>query len=110
MGKVPIWNSSHPKGNMMPIEITGVAALAGLHAASETAGKVAVRTASAVSTPEDTASLSPRALSVPALTQQALSTADARAARVEALRHAVTNAAYNIDPTLVAEAILSSSV
>ncbi len=94
----------------MPIEITAVAAVAGLDASSGAGARTAARTASAASAPEDTTSLSPRALSVPALTQQALSSADARAARVEALRHAVTNAAYNIDPTLVAEAILTSSV
>ncbi len=94
----------------MPIEITGITAVAGLDGGSSTAVKPTVRTSPAVSAPEDTTSLSPRALSVPALTQQALSSVDARAARVEALRHAVTNAAYNIDPTLIAEAILSSSV
>ena len=94
----------------MPIEITGITAVAGLDSLPGSAGKSAARTAPAASAPEDTTSLSSRALSVPALTRQALSSADARAARVEALRHAVTHAAYNIDPTLIAEAILSSAV
>ncbi len=95
----------------MPIDLTGVTAVAGLDAASGPAAKPALRPAPP-SVPQDTTSISPQAktLSVPALTSQALASASARASRVQALHLAVANAAYSIDPSLVAEAILSSSV
>ena len=95
----------------MPIDLTGVAAATGLDAVSGPAAKPALRSVPQ-SVPRDTTSISPQAktLSVPALTSQALASASARATRVEALRLAVANAAYSIDPSLIAEAILSSSV
>lgn len=59
--------------------------------------------------PQDTASLSMGAASVPALTTQALATAAAREARVEALRQAVAGGSYNVDSASIAEAMISES-
>lgn len=57
--------------------------------------------------PEDTASLSSQSSPVPSLTSQALASAEARAAKVEALRLAVASAQYTIDPALIADAMIS---
>ncbi len=95
----------------MSIDLTGVAAVTGLEATAGAGSKPSTRTTPAP-VPQDTTSISPQAqtLSVPALTSHALATANARAARVEALHHAVANAAYAIDPSLIAEAILSADI
>ncbi len=57
--------------------------------------------------PMDTASLSSIVSPVPALTSQALASSEARAAKVEALRIAVTSAEYTVDPALIADAMIS---
>ena len=57
--------------------------------------------------PQDTAALSSNGLAVPSLTSQALSAAEDRAAKVEALRQAIASSSYTIDPALVAEAMIS---
>lgn len=59
--------------------------------------------------PVDTASLSSGAPSVSSLAKQALTTADARAGKVEALRYAVANAGYSVDAGLIADAIIGQS-
>ncbi len=59
--------------------------------------------------PQDTASLSTGAASVPALAAQALATAAARGARVEALRQAVAGGSYNVDSASVADAMINES-
>lgn len=59
--------------------------------------------------PVDTASLSSRAPSISSLAKQALTTADARAGKVEALRHAVASGGYSVDAGLIADAIISQS-
>lgn len=56
---------------------------------------------------QDTASLSSSSLVVPSLAEQALSTAEARASKVEALRQAIASASYAINPDLIADAMLN---
>lgn len=60
--------------------------------------------------PQDTASLSSNSVSVDSLTRQALASTEARAAKVETLRQVVANAEYALDPSLIADAIISNGV
>ncbi len=60
--------------------------------------------------PLDTATLSSGSPSVSSLAQQALTTAEARAGKVEALRYVVANAGYSVDAGLIADAIISHGV
>ena len=62
---------------------------------------------SAAPLPEDTTTLSSAKFSVPSLASQALASAEARGAKVEALRHAVASAQYTLDPAAIADAIES---
>ena len=94
----------------MRIDLTGAASVAGYESNSgAAAAKPSVgRYGNGVgSVPEDKASISAQTLSVPSLASQALATAEARVAKVEALRQAVSSAAYNVDPALIAAAIIS---
>lgn len=81
--------------------VTSVGADTGM-AAKSAAGNSSHQSAGV---PEDTASLG--ASPVPALTSQALASAEARAAKVEALRIAVASAEYTVDPALIADAMIS---
>ncbi len=80
--------------------ITSVGTEAGM-AAKPAAGNSSNQSAGI---PQDTTSLgiSP----VPSLTSQALASAEARAAKVEALRLAVASAQYTVDPALIADALI----
>ena len=62
------------------------------------------------SIPQDTASLSSSNTSVDSLTRQALASTEARAAKVETLRQVVANAEYALDPSLIADAVISNGV
>ncbi len=92
----------------MQINLNGAAEATGVAAGEQ---RSATTTASApVAEPQDTASLSANSLAVPSLTAQALSTSEARAAKIEALRQAVTSAAYVVDPGLIADAMISAGI
>ncbi len=93
----------------MQIHLNGTGAVTGV-AAGEQVKATTNRAAAQPAEPQDTTSLSGNSLAVPSLTAQALATADARAAKVEALRQAVANAAYVVDPALVADAIISAGI
>ncbi len=92
----------------MRIDLTGAADVAGLEAGKGmgTRPVAASGASSAYGVPEDRASLSPQSLQAPSLASQALASAEARVAKVQALRQAVTSAAYNVDPGLIADAII----
>ncbi len=95
------------------MKIEGNGAIDAVHASA--AVGAAQRTAVAQepakqSEPEDTTSLSSNSLAVSLLSAKALSSADERAAKVEALRQAVLSASYEVDPALVADAILSAGI
>ena len=94
---------------MMRVESTGTEALsvAGITAGAATGPIAQSQGNTEHSTPQDTAALSSSSLAVPSLTAQALSTAEARAAKVEALRQAIVSASYTIDPALVADAMIN---
>ncbi len=59
---------------------------------------------------EDKATLSSGSLSIPSLATQALEAAEARYAKVDALHRAVSSGAYTLDPSLIAEALVSAGV
>ena len=59
--------------------------------------------------PQDTTSFSAGAADPSSLTTQALASADSRAVKVEALRQAVVNAEFTLDPALIADAMISSA-
>ncbi len=92
----------------MRIDLTGAVDVAGFGASGGTAAKPAARAGvhSAVATPEDITSISAQTLSIPSLVSQALAAAEARAAKVEALRQAIAGATYSVDPALVADAMI----
>ncbi len=94
---------------MMRVESTGTEALsvAGITAGAAPGAVAQSQGKTEQPTPQDTAALSSSSLAVPSLTAQALSTAEARAAKVEALRQAIVSASYIIDPALVADAMIS---
>lgn len=58
---------------------------------------------------EDTATLSGDSASVTNLTTQALQSSDIREDKVAALRQAIQNGAYKIDPAKIADAIIQDS-
>lgn len=93
----------------MQIDLLGVAAVAGIERENRPVIGSAVNTSSTgtAAVPQDTASLSSGTQSVPSLAAQALSSADARLARVAALRQAVANVEYTLDPALIADAMIS---
>ena len=93
----------------MRIESTGIEALsaAAISANAATGVVVPSQREAAQFAPQDTAALSSNGLAVPSLTSQALSTAEDRAAKVEALRQAIASSSYTIDPALVADAMIS---
>ena len=82
--------------------VTPVGADTGMAAKSAAAGNSSNQS---TGFPEDTASLGTSP--VPSLTSQALASAEARAAKVEALRIAVASAEYTVDPALIADAMIS---
>ncbi len=96
----------------MRIDLTGSLGIAGYESGSTTATKspASALGRAAIAAPEDTASLSPRTLSLSSLASQVLDSAGARAAKVEAMRQAVARAEYNVDPALVAEAMINEGV
>jgi flagellar biosynthesis anti-sigma factor FlgM len=71
----------------------------------ENGKKVAAKSSSAVS-PEDKATLSSGSLDLPSLEAQVLASPEVRADRVEALRQAIQNGEYAIEPDKIAQAIL----
>ena len=71
----------------------------------ENGKKVAAKSSSAVS-PEDKATLSSDTLDLPSLEAQVLASPEVRADRVEALRQAIQNGEYAIEPDKIAQAIL----
>lgn len=91
----------------MRIESTGTEALSVAGAASAATDAAAHAQRKAQPTSQDTASFSSSSLAVPSLTAQALSTAEARASKIEALRQAISSASYTVDPALIADAMLS---
>ncbi len=93
----------------MRIENIGTEALsaAGITAGTATGAAAHAQGSAGQNTPQDTASLSSNGLAVPSLTAQALSTAEARASKVEALRQAIASSSYTIDPALIADAMIS---
>ncbi len=95
----------------MQIDLFGAAAVTGIGLENRAAAKSAVSPSSsgAVAVPEDTASLSSSLPSVPSLASQVLASAQSRQAKVEALRQAVANAEYSLDPALIADAMISES-
>ena len=100
------------KEGMMRIDLTGAADAAGLGANLGAAARPAASAEgqSAAAAPEDKASISAKTLSIPSLTAQALASAEARAAKVEALRQAVAGATYNVDPALIADAMIGTGL
>lgn len=93
----------------MRIDLGGSAALSiggeqSVGGSSGSSGSIA-----GVQAPEDTTSLSSSSLSVSSLATQALEAADSMEARVESLRAAVSNSQYTLDPSALAEAMLSES-
>ena len=83
---------------------------AGVAAAAERPSGVALAAQEVTATPEDTATLVSGSSSVSSLTAQALETAGARSAKVEALRQAVSSGSYTVDPGVVAEALVKSGM
>ena len=92
----------------MRIDLQGAAASA---VTTETAGVgTGAARRSAASTTEDKATLSPSSVAVPSLAIQALESAEARFAKVDALQRAVSSGAYTLDPSLIAEALIGAGV
>lgn len=93
---------------MSGIDLLGAAALTGARAEGNALAKPAQQAQHrALTIPVDTASLSSEAPAVSSLAKQALTAAEARAGKVEALRRAVASAEYSVDAGLIADAIIS---
>ncbi len=83
---------------------------AGVTAAAVRPAGVATHQQGGTAVPEDTTTLVSGSSSVSSLTAQALETAGARSAKVEALRQAVSSGSYTVDPGVVAEALVKSGM
>ncbi len=94
----------------MPIELLGAAALAGVGQEGAATAKAQVSREASASIPQDTTTLSANAKAVPSLVSEALSAAEARAVKVEALRQAVASATYSVDASLIADALVRAGV
>jgi flagellar biosynthesis anti-sigma factor FlgM len=64
----------------------------------------------AVSTPQDTATLSSASASVSSLSQRAMQLASSMESRVLALREAVNSGTYGLEPNEIADAMLSDGM
>ncbi len=94
----------------MPIELLGAAPLVGVGQETGAAAKPQGSRDASVSVPEDITTLSANAKAVPSLVSTALSSAEARAVKVETLRQAVASATYSVDASLVADALLKAGI
>ena len=94
----------------MRIDLFGPAAAAGSTGLEATESNAASTARPASANAEDKATLSSGSLSVPSLATQALEAAEARYAKVDALHRAVSSGAYTLDPSLIAEALVSAGV
>lgn len=95
----------------MQIDLLGATSAAGAAVEPPVTRQVSGQTAvSSPGIPEDTASLSSTAPDPATLASQALASAGARAAKVEALRQAVSGAQYALEPSAIADAVISSGI
>jgi flagellar biosynthesis anti-sigma factor FlgM len=96
----------------MQIQLFGAASaeIGGSPDTTKNAGQSGAAQAAELSAPQDTATLSSGGASVESLSQQALQIASIMESRVLALREAVNNGQYGLEPNEIADAMLSDGV
>jgi len=76
---------------------------------NEVNGKKVAGKHSGSTSPEDKASFSSDSLDIPSLEAQVLASPDIRQDKVEALRQAIQNGEYSVEPDKIAQAILQQN-